>query len=217
MTDITSRDTLGQAVLEWLGRDDDPNDDVKRNITTMIQLAQIKLETRLKGVRCLNVRAVALLNEEWEWAPSDLAYISSVSLLPGGVEAQEYSLKYKTEEQFVVERLRLIGGPISIYTTVGKQLRFGPWGGAQSAGTQFRLIYWAKPVRLSDTVPTNDLLDAHPEIYFYATLVESAPYIGDDARVQLWRAALDDALAQAGAEADAWRGTMTGSHGGWRP
>jgi len=216
---ITDYASLQEVSLQWISRDDDPNDDVRRNITTMIQLAEVKLRPRLKGIRILKTRAKALLDEEWEWLPTDFAALSTVSIIPGNDEAQERPLAYKTEQQFVVDnaRLRLAGSPIAIYTIIGKQIRFGPFPSTPPAdSTMFRMIYFARPPALSDDAPVNDFLVDHPEIYLYATLVETAPYINDDARIQTWRAALDDALEQAG-ENEAARGTMAASPGGWRP
>lgn len=39
---------------------------------------------------------------------------------------------------------------------------------------------------LSDSVTTNWLLTNHPDLYFYGSLVHSAPWIKDDARIQTW-------------------------------
>lgn len=219
MTRIVDYATLQQACLEWIGRDDDPNDDVKRNITTMIQVAENKLRPRMKGMRCLKTRAKALLDEQWEWLPDNLAAMGSVSILPADDEGQEYPLSYKGEEQFVAELQRAPMGywdRVGFYTTIGLQLRFGPWFGTPTDGTNFRIIYYARPDALSTDAPTNVLLTDHPEIYLYATLVETAPYISDDNRVQLWRAALDDAIGMA-TENDDIRGTMAQSPAGWRP
>lgn len=47
------------------------------------------------------------------------------------------------------------------------------------------------PLRTTDP---NWLLTAHPDIYLYASLVESAPFIRDDERVALWEAELEHRL-----------------------
>lgn len=217
ITDFTS---LQEAALQWIGRDDDPNDDVRRNIGTMVTLAETKLRPRLKGIRILKTRAKALLDEEWEWLPSNFAHMSSVSVLPANDEAREYPLSYKGEQQFIAERLRLVSTTapacVTMFTTIGRQIRFGPWHGDPGDATMFRIIYYARPVPLSDSNPTNELLAEHPEIYLYATLVETAPYISDDGRINVWRGALDDAIDMA-SENDNARGTMAQSPGGWRP
>lgn len=49
---------------------------------------------------------------------------------------------------------------------------------------------------LSDTVTTNWLLTENPDIYLYAALMESAPYIRDDGRLATWKAMFDMALQE---------------------
>ena len=44
---------------------------------------------------------------------------------------------------------------------------------------------------LGGAVTTNWLLTAHPDIYLYGTLLESAPYLKDDARVVVWQTEYD--------------------------
>jgi len=39
---------------------------------------------------------------------------------------------------------------------------------------------------LSDAAPTNWLLTESPDIYLYATLVQSAPYLKEDERTGIW-------------------------------
>lgn len=45
------------------------------------------------------------------------------------------------------------------------------------------------------TTDPNWLLTGHPDIYFYGTLVECAPYLKDDARIPVWESRLQDAVA----------------------
>lgn len=53
------------------------------------------------------------------------------------------------------------------------------------------LNYITKLVSLDSSDNTkNWLLDQHPDIYLYATLIESAPYLKDDERLPLWQGEL---------------------------
>lgn len=49
---------------------------------------------------------------------------------------------------------------------------------------------------LSDTVTTNWLLTEAPDVYLYASLIESAPYTMDDARLPLWQSMYAAALQE---------------------
>lgn len=56
------------------------------------------------------------------------------------------------------------------------------------------IVYEWELVALSDSAPSNWLLANHPDIYLYATLVESAPYLKDDPRIVVWKAELEKRL-----------------------
>jgi hypothetical protein len=51
---------------------------------------------------------------------------------------------------------------------------------------QIYLEYLSGIPPLSDAAPTNWLLSEYPSAYLWGTLVNAAPYIGDDPRMQLW-------------------------------
>ena len=58
--------------------------------------------------------------------------------------------------------------------------------------------YVAALTSLSDTDTLNWLLTSHPDIYLYASLVESAPYLKDDERLPLWKSERDERIADLG-------------------
>lgn len=75
----------------------------------------------------------------------------------------------------------------------GNKIRWGP---TPNAAFNLRLQYWAKLVSLSSSNTTNRLLTRRPDIYRYAALVESAPYLKEDERIAVWRSELDRRLDQ---------------------
>lgn len=54
-----------------------------------------------------------------------------------------------------------------------------------SADSDFELLYYAKTPSL-ETNATNWLLRDAPDIYLYGSLIHSAPYLQDDARLAVW-------------------------------
>lgn len=58
---------------------------------------------------------------------------------------------------------------------------------------------------LSGTQTTNWILTNHPDIYLYGALVESAPYLKDDARVGMWEGRLASAIEEVRLLKDAQR------------
>jgi len=70
----------------------------------------------------------------------------------------------------------------------GGSLRFAP---EPDATYTLKMTYWQKLTALSASNTTNWLITNHPDIYIYGCLLESAPYLKDDARLQLWQEQLE--------------------------
>jgi hypothetical protein len=64
------------------------------------------------------------------------------------------------------------------------------------------LTYYAKIPALSDAATTNWLLGVAPDVYLYGSLMEAAPYLDDDARVQTWGGLLEQAMSAIEIESD---------------
>ncbi len=86
-------------------------------------------------------------------------------------------------------------------------IRFAP---PPSATYALKLWYWATIERLSDNLQSNWLLDEHPDIYLYGSLIESAPYLQQDVRVNLWRAEYERRLSELHAKTQEgqWSGSL---------
>ena len=56
------------------------------------------------------------------------------------------------------------------------------------------IVYYTRIPALTDSVTTNWLLTAHPDIYLFGTLVEAEPYLKNDERMPMWTSRLDKAL-----------------------
>ena len=84
-------------------------------------------------------------------------------------------------------------GAPKFYTVVGGELQLYPVADQAYVG---ELVYLARTPALSDAAPANWILQDHPDAYLYGALVQSAPYLRDDARAEVWgtlfTAALDD-------------------------
>ena len=75
------------------------------------------------------------------------------------------------------------GAPLA-YTIVGRSLRLAP---VPDKAYTIRLVYYAEIPPLSqDKQPTNDLLLAYPNLYLYATLVESVGYLRTSVPASDW-------------------------------
>lgn len=86
------------------------------------------------------------------------------------------------------------GDPVA-YVMSGMTLDLFPTPGDTATGTVF-LRYQQTIPALSDAQTTNWLLSAHPDIYYYALLLQCEAYIVNDERLGLWKSALDEALGE---------------------
>jgi len=79
------------------------------------------------------------------------------------------------------------------YTTYGTTIKIGPFPNATVGATMY---YYQRLTALSADGDTNWLLSFHPDVYLYGSALESAPYLGDDNRVQLWMGLYDRAAGE---------------------
>jgi hypothetical protein len=70
------------------------------------------------------------------------------------------------------------------------------------------IVYFANLNKLSASVATNFLLTSSPDAYLYGALLQAAPYLQDDARIQVWATLYERALNDLQVADD--RGSTTG-------
>lgn len=62
---------------------------------------------------------------------------------------------------------------------------------------EVELTYYAKVPALTTDYPTNWLLETWPDLYLYGSLLHSAPYLDNDARLPVWAGMHDKILEEA--------------------
>lgn len=83
-----------------------------------------------------------------------------------------------------------VGQPNS-YATFGTSFYFRP---IPTTSQDIKLFYYAAPTALSDANTSNTLLTKYPDLLLYGALIEVTAHIQDDARIQLWKGAFDEAI-----------------------
>ena len=192
---LTTYSELKTAVADWLNRDD-----LTSVIPTFISLAEASMERVLRTHNMLT-QYPTTLSTQYTLLPSDFLEMRSVKLLTSPVTPVEYMGKEQLDEY---DSLHSGGSKPLYYTLESGQLRIAIPDGSYSA----YLTYYAKLEKLSDTITTNWLLASHPDAYLYGALLQAAPYLKDDARVQIWNGLFAGAI-EAIKTADE-RGATTG-------
>lgn len=71
-------------------------------------------------------------------------------------------------------------------------------------------FYYAKPAPLTDTNSTNTILAVAPDLYLYGSCLEATRFLGEDARIQVWKGFYDEAVRLITEDSNAakWSGVL---------
>lgn len=171
---ITTYSELKTAVADWLNRSD-----LTSAIPNFIALAEAQMNRQIRH-RKMVTRATATLDTPYFSVPADWKETIRFQLNTNPVTP----LVFVTPEQLLEDsQMYSAANQPMFYTTVGRQFEVLP----QPDGSyEAELLYYAKIPSLSDAAPTNWLLTESPDIYLYATLIQSSPYLKEDERTAIW-------------------------------
>jgi hypothetical protein len=191
MTQIVDYASLQSAVIEYLARDQDVT--LIARIPTFIQLAEAKFNRQL-FVRQMEQRATALTNpasDEPEFISLPAEFQSMRRVRLASVTGKP-SLEFKSGVQMDEYRLSTsdVTGRPRYFTVFGNEIELAPT--PDDAYTVEMVYRQSIPPLVSND--TNWLLTLAPDLYLYGALLESAPYLKEDARIQTWGLGLTSAL-----------------------
>ncbi len=179
---------LKSTIEVWAMRQDDP--DFVPFIPTMVQLCESRLNRKLR-LREQETTALLTIIDGDGTLPADFLELRELNSTSSG-----YRILENASPGFGGVRYANSGaGTSNFYSISGNVLTSYP--GSPGA---LSLTYYAKIPALTDAAPTNWLLTKAPELYLYGSLLEGAPVMQDDARIQTWATlfekALNDLIAQ---------------------
>ena len=191
MTQIVDFASLQAAVTEYLARDQDTT--LISRIPTFIQLAEAKFNRQL-FIRQMEQRATALVDPgssepEFISLPADFQSMRRVRL--SSVRGRP-CLSFKSGMQLDEYRFGTSGtaGQPRYFTVFGDEIELVP---TPDAVYTIEMVYRRSIPPLAASDP-NWLLTLAPDLYLYGALLESAPYIKEDGRIQTWALGLSSAL-----------------------
>lgn len=187
---ITTYSELQSAIADWLLRDD-----LTSVIPSFIDLAEAKFNRRIRDYRMVS-RTTFTVDGEYEDVPADWLQTIRYQLNTSPITTLEYVTPDQAAEEKVI--FSSTGRP-KFFTVVGSALQHVPAPDASYTG---ELTYYAKIPALTDAATSNWLLAAAPDVYLYGTLLEAAPYLDDDARIQTWGSLLEQGLSSLAIESD---------------
>jgi hypothetical protein len=181
--------TLLAAGADWLNRAD-----LTDQLPAFVALSETQFNRDLR-VRDMMVRASTTSNLENVDLPADWLEHYSLVVAPGGTPGPP--LRYISEKESNNVKAEAImtwdGNPFG-YTIIGNSIELVP---TPANDVDLRMVYYARIPSLSATTPVNWLITKSPDLYLYSTLMQAAPYLKDDDRLQTWmqlRAALVEGI-----------------------
>lgn len=180
---LDSYTNLKAEIADWLNRQD-----LTAQIPTFIRLTEAQVERMLR-VREMITRSYATLTGQYIALPLDYLALSNVQLNTNPVQQLQYVTNHELDN--VRARKEAADRPL-YYSIVGDSIEVAP---IPDDSYEIEIIYYAEIPKLTDTVQeTNWLLDKHPDLYLYGSLMNAAPYLENDQRVQVWGQALSGIL-----------------------
>jgi hypothetical protein len=191
---ITTYAELKSAIADFLNRDD-----LTSTIPTFISLGEAQIARDVRHWK-QEKRVTTSVDERYENLPNDWIEVKFITLSTGAMletvaPSNMADMRARSDTPGVPKYVRMTADQLEFYPT-------------PSAATDISMLYYARTPALSDASPTNWLLSDAPDVLLYASLIHSAPYLAEDARVQIW-----GSLYQSGVEKlniENQRGRVTG-------
>jgi hypothetical protein len=184
--------TLVTAATEWLARDQDAT--LIARIPDFITLLEAKAN-RMLFVPQMESRSTTTVDTgttepEYISLPTDFQTMRRIRL--SSVTGKP-SLRFLSGTQ--IDEMRYASDNVTdqptSYTIIGSELELYP---TPNEDYTLEMVYRATIPALNASNTTNWLLTLAPDFYLYGTLLESAPYIKEDGRIQTWALGLSTAL-----------------------
>lgn len=167
---------LQELIANYLGRGD-----LGERIPDFIHLVEVDISRSLNlREQEKDVQGTLVVDQDYINMPDDLQIPRLFRIDADPVRMIE--IVSMTQFTMVRETFDAVPDPM-VATMVGDRFYIAP---APSAADPYTLFYRARLLPLSSSNSTNRILKDAPDCLLYGSLMHSAPYIGDDQRIQLW-------------------------------
>lgn len=163
---------LKSSIADWLNRND-----LTSVIPDFISLTEAQMNRSIRHWR-MEKRVETTLDEQYENLPSDFMETLELTLTDG-----DMLTLISTADMQRRKRDSVTSGKPKYYRVSSDQFEFYP---APDSSYTLSLQYYGKTPALSDSNTSNWILEYAPDLYLYGSLLQAAPYLGEDARIQTW-------------------------------
>ena len=181
---FTSYSDLKTTIAGYLARTD-----LTEQIPDFIRLAETRLRRDLRIRQMLkSVTTATVAGDETVELPSDFLEVRDFVVVGNPVQP----LNYYSPSAFNRNTRSWDSGKPVDYTVLANDFQLAP---IPDGVYTVKMFYFASPVFLSDTNTSNAFLANTPDALLYGALLEAAPYLMDDARINTWGTMFDRAMA----------------------
>ena len=188
---ITTYAELQSAITDFLNRDD-----LDAKAPTFISLAESNLSRDIRHWR-QEKRSTAEIDTQYSAIPADFLEDIRFYITSGDTRPLEKISQFELLDR-KFRNLNTSGQPAYYALTAGEIEVYPVPDGTYTA----ELYYYSEIEALSDSNTSNWLLQYFPDAYLYGSLIHSAPYLKDDARLQVWAALYASAVDAINAESE---------------
>ena len=174
---------LKTEIANFLNRDDLTN-----VIPTFIRLAEAKMNRDIRHWR-METRKTALLDNQFTTLPID--FLSPVRMTLNTAETKVLELAGTNEISKLRAEAGNAAGEPAYYAMIDGSIEVFP---SPDADYTIEMLYYEAIEGLSNSITTNWILTYYPDVYLYASLLQSAPYLMEDNRIPVWGAYYTSAL-----------------------
>ena len=180
---LATYDDLKTAVADWLDRED-----LTDRVPDFIAMGEAKISRRLRVAEMELTGSATMVNGAVTLPPDFIEARRIISDAAGatGTPLEGITPSYASE-RFASSQ----AGVPTHYAIVGDTLVTYPNGGAGDV----TMIYYARPPAIA-AYGTNWLLTRAPDLYLYASLINAAPFLGDDGRIATWAGLFEQILGE---------------------
>jgi len=172
---ISTYSELQTAIQDFLNRDD-----LASVVPTFISLAEAQMQRELRHPRMMQ-RSVGQIDSRYSPVPE--YWLETIRFHISNPDSYRLELTSLDDMMQLRSESRGQTGRPTHYAHVGETLEVFP---TPDDEYDIELLYYKKIPALSDSNASNWILEIAPDAYLYGALVQSAPYLKDDARVQVW-------------------------------
>ena len=186
---ITTYTELKAAIADWLLRDD-----LTAVIPSFISLSEAQMQREIRHHKMMDRLA---FNVSTQYADLPADWLQTERLNVTGDRPTRLEL---TSVDDMLQLRELNGGTSgkpARFAHIGEQIEFFP---TPDATYEVELLYFQKIPVLSDSNASNWLLADYPDVYLYGALMQAAPYLDDDAKMQVWAGLYGSAVNSINAE-----------------